>query len=115
MKKLSIIALLLSLCVICIGCSAQSENKTDTEGKTSVSSSESGTTLKRVDGGEEEGVDVIEIDPDDSGSGTDSSNANSNNKKETTTKKNSSSDKKDDSEDTTSSKEPVTTPVIPIP
>ena len=117
MKNLGIIALILSLIVICIGCSAQSNNETkDTEGKTSVSdSSEAGenskkgdsTTLKHISGGEDFTVDIDEIEPDET---TAKSNDNSSGK-EKTTKKNS----KDDGKEESSSTEQHTTPILPIP
>ena len=107
--------------MICVGCTVQSDNNDskDTEGKTSVSVSQSTenakdkkadkksdkakneqTTLKRADGDYEAEVITIE-----SGDKSD----NSSDKKETTTEKNGENKR----EETTSS--PKETPVIPIP
>ena len=107
---------MLSLCVICIGGSAQSDNdKKDAGGKTSASDSSESTTLEKATGQEGE-IGIIEIEPEDPDKDTDkngkqtTTEKDSKNKKQTTTKKNG---KSKDKETTTS--EPKETPIIPIP
>jgi len=126
MKKLSIMALTLSLLMICVGCTVQSDNNDskDTEGKTSVSvsqNSEESTQESRngkTDGAtasngkneqstlqsasDDYAAEIITIEPGDKSD-------NSSDKKETTTEKNGENKR----EETTSS--PKETPVIPIP
>ena len=115
MKKLSIIALVLSLCVICIGCSAQSENEKDTEGKTSVSDSETLPTAKD-DGGNAE---VFSIEEEDQAKTTSSGDNQTTTEKEGKdgkdgkNSKNSKDSKSDDEESTTSESKEL--PILPLP
>ena len=121
MKKLSVIALVLSLCVICIGCSAQSENEKDTGGKTPVSDSATLPTAK--DGGGT--AAVFSIDEDENAQTT------SGGDKQTTTEnegkdgkdgksdkndkdgKSGKSDESDDEESTSSASKEL--PILPLP
>lgn len=118
MKRLGIIALLLTLCVIAAGCSAQSDNKNEkgTGGNTSVSVSQSsttkagetttaksgkeGATLETVTDSGFEG-EVVTFGPVD--------NQENNNKKD-------NKDKKDEKESSTDSDDNKSyeTPIIPI-
>ena len=111
---------MLSLCVICIGCSAQSDNeKKGAEGKTSASDSSEATTLERATGKDGE-IDVIEIEPENPDKDTDkngnkTTTANDGkDKKQTTTKKSGNNDGKSNDKETTTS-ESIETPIIPIP
>lgn len=121
MKKLSIIALVLSLCVICIGCSAQSENEKDTGDKTPVSDSATLPTVKDEGGT----AAVLSIDEDEKAQTTAGGD------KQTTTEKDGKSDKdnksdkngkngksgksgdSDDEESTTSESKEL--PILPLP